>query len=152
MEATVELGVLADTHGRLRPEAVIALAGCAEYYVAGDLCSPLIVPVLADLAPTFAVAGNCDDDPRLPAFLLHVVDGVRILLHHSHLPMDESLHRPDIVITGHSHQPVIEQDGNVLRINPGSAGPRRFRLPVTVARLTIIDGKPEAELIELDGR
>jgi putative phosphoesterase len=150
--ASTCIGLISDTHGLVRPQAIVALEGVDLILHAGDVCSDVTLEELAQIAPVLAVAGNCDDDPRLPAFLLHVVDGVRILLHHSHLPMDESLHRPDIVITGHSHQPVIEQDGNVLRINPGSAGPRRFRLPVTVARLTIIDGKPEAELIELDGR
>ena len=150
--ASTCIGLISDTHGLVRPQAIVALEGVDLILHAGDVCSDVTLEELAQIAPVLAVAGNCDDDPRLPAFLLHVVDGVRILLHHSHLPMDESLHRPDIVITGHSHQPAIEQDGNVLRINPGSAGPRRFRLPVTVARLTIIDGKPEAELIELDGR
>jgi putative phosphoesterase len=147
--APLELGVLADTHGRLRPEAVIALEGCAEFYVAGDLCSPLIVPVLADLAPTFAVAGNCDDDPALPLLVCREVAGVRILMHHGHRPVDESAYRPDVVITGHTHVPRIVEEGGVLRLNPGSAGPRRFNLPVTVARLTLRDGRASARLIDL---
>jgi putative phosphoesterase len=147
--AAVEIGVLADTHGRLRPEAVVALEGCVEYYVAGDLCSPLIVPVLAGFAPTFAVAGNCDDDPALPLVVCREVAGVRLLMHHGHLPVDESAYRPDVVITGHTHVPRIVQDGKVLRLNPGSAGPRRFNLPVTVARLTLRDGQATARLIYL---
>jgi len=146
---SLEFGVLADTHGHLRPEAVVALDGCAEYYVAGDLCSPLIVPVLADLAPTFAVAGNCDDDESLPLVLCREVAGVRILMHHGHRPVDEAAYRPDVVITGHTHVPRIERAGGVLRLNPGSAGPRRFNLPVTVARLTLRDGRATARLIEL---
>lgn len=149
MAAAVEIGVLADTHGRLRPEAVVALEGCAEYYVAGDLCSPLLVPVLAGFAPTFAVAGNCDEDPALPLVVCREVAGVRILMHHGHLPVDESAYRPDVVITGHTHVPRIVQDGQVLRLNPGSAGPRRFNLPVSVARLTLRDGRATARLIEL---
>ena len=149
MGAWLELGVLADTHGRLRPEAVIALEGCAEFYVAGDLCSPLIVPVLADLAPTFAVAGNCDDDPDLPLVVCREVAGVRILMHHGHRPVDEAAYRPDVVITGHTHVPRIVEGGGVLRLNPGSAGPRRFNLPVTVARLTLRDGRASARLIDL---
>ena len=146
------IGLISDTHGLVRPQAIVAFEGVDLILHAGDVCSDTALEELAQVAPVFAVSGNCDDDPHLPAYLVHVVDGVQILLHHSHLPIDESLHQPDVVVTGHTHQPVIEQDGNVLRINPGSAGPRRFRLPVTVARLTIIDGKPEAELIELDGR
>lgn len=149
MAAAVEIGVLADTHGRLRPEAVVALEGCVEYYVAGDLCSPLIVPVLAGLAPTFAVAGNCDEDPALPLVVCREVAGVRILMHHGHIPVDESAYRPDVVITGHTHVPRVIQDGGVLRLNPGSAGPRRFNLPVTVARLTLRDGRASARLIDL---
>ena len=149
MGASLEIGVLADTHGRLRPEAVVALDGCVEFYVAGDLCSPLIVPVLADLAPTFAVAGNCDDDESLPLVLCREVAGVRILMHHGHRPVDEAAFRPDVVITGHTHVPRIERTGGVLRLNPGSAGPRRFNLPVTVARLTLRDGRATARLIEL---
>ncbi len=149
MAAPIEIGVLSDTHGLLRAEAVIALEGCAEYFVAGDLCSPLIVPVLASLGPTFAVAGNGDDDASLPLVVCREVAGVRILMHHGHLPVDEASYRPDVVITGHTHVPLIEQAGPVLRLNPGSAGRRRFNLPVTVARLTLRDGRASARLIEL---
>lgn len=149
MGAPLELGVLADTHGRLRPEAVVALEGCAEFYVAGDLCSPLILPVLAGLAPTFAVAGNCDDDPALPLVVCREVAGVRLLMYHGHQLVDEAAYRPDVVITGHTHVPRIVEEGGVLRLNPGSAGPRRFNLPVTVARLTLRDGRASARLIDL---
>ena len=150
--ASTCIGLISDTHGLVRPQALVALEGVDLILHAGDVCGEDVLPALAGIAPVLAVAGNCDDDPQLPAFVVHVVEGVRILLHHSHLPIDESLHQPNIVVTGHSHQPVIEQDGAVLRINPGSAGPRRFRLPVTVARLTICEGQPRAELVELDGR
>ena len=149
MAAAVEIGVLADTHGLLRPEAVVALEGCQEYLIAGDLGSPLIVPVLATLGPTFAVAGNCDDDESLPLVVCREVAGVRILMHHGHLPVDEAAYRPDVVITGHTHVPRIERVGSVLRLNPGSAGRRRFNLPVTVARLTLRDGQASARLLDL---
>ena len=81
--------------------------------------------------------------------LLREVAGVRILMHHGHLPVDELAYRPDVVITGHTHVPRIVQDGGVLRLNPGSAGPRRFNLPVTVARLTLRAGRASARLIDL---
>ncbi len=151
MAPSVEIGVISDTHGRLRPEAVTALGGCASVLHAGDVCSPRLVAELSEMvAPCFAVAGNCDDDPSLPLMLLREIAGVRVLVHHGHLPVDESAHAPQVVITGHTHVPGLGFKDGVLRLNPGSAGPRRFRLPVTVARLTLGDGPPRARLIELD--
>jgi predicted phosphodiesterase len=76
--------------------------------------------------------------------------GLRVLVHHGHLPVDEAVFRPDVVITGHTHVPKIEQDEAVLRVNPGSAGPRRFNLPVTVARITVRQGRASARHIPLD--
>lgn len=145
----LEIGVISDTHGRLRAEAVLALEGCGIILHAGDVCGPLVLSSLAELAPTYAVAGNCDADPSLPWERLIEHAGLRILLHHGHRPVDESAHRPDVVITGHTHVPKIERDGPVLRLNPGSAGPRRFNLPVTVARITVTGGRPLARLIDL---
>ena len=150
MAPSTEIGVISDTHGRLRAEAILALEGCDVIFHAGDVCGPLILPQLADLAPCHAVAGNCDDDPTLPLTCLRVVAGLRVLVHHGHLSLDEAAFRPDIVITGHTHVPKLEQDGAVLRLNPGSAGPRRFNLPVTVARITVREGRAVARLIPLD--
>lgn len=146
------IGLISDTHGLLRPQALVALEGVDLILHAGDVCGDDILAGLAEIAPTLAVAGNCDADPALPGHRLEVVDGVRILLHHGHLPVDEAGHRPAVVVTGHSHVPLIEDAAGVLRVNPGSAGPRRFRLPVTVARLRIGGGPARAELIELDVR
>lgn len=146
------IGLISDTHGLLRPQALVALEGVDLILHAGDVCGDDILPELAALAPTLAVSGNCDDDPALPSHRLQVVDGVRILLHHGHLRMDEAGHRPDVVVSGHTHVPDIRSEDGVLRVNPGSAGPRRFRLPVTVARLTVRDGRATAELVELDVR
>lgn len=150
MAPSIEIGVISDTHGRLRAEALIALEGCDVIFHAGDVCGPSIVPQLAEIAPCHVVAGNCDDDESLPLTVLQVVAGLRILTHHGDLPVDEAAFRPDIVITGHTHVPKIEQDGAVLRLNPGSAGPRRFNLPVTVARITVRAGRASARLIPLD--
>ena len=149
MEPSFEIGVISDTHGRLRAEAILALEGCDVIFHAGDVCGPLIVPQLAEIAPCHAVAGNCDDD-SLPLTALQVVAGLRVLIHHGHLPVDEAAFHPDIVITGHTHVPKIGQAGMVLRLNPGSAGPRRFNLPVTVARITVRQGRASARLIPLD--
>ncbi len=150
MEPSFEIGVISDTHGRLRAEAIIALEGCDVIFHAGDVCGPLIIPQLAEIAPCHAVAGNCDDDDSLPLTSLQVIAGLRGLVHHGHLRVDEAAFRPDIVITWHTHVPKIEQDGPVLRLNPGSAGPRRFNLPVTLARITVREGRASARLISRD--
>ncbi len=150
MEPSTEIGVISDTHGRLRAEALIALEGCDVIFHAGDVCDPSILSQLAEIAPCHAVAGNCDEDDTLGLTSLEVVAGLRVLVHHGHLPVDEAAFRPDIVITGHTHVPKVEQDGRLLRLNPGSAGPRRFNLPVTVARITVRQGRASARLITLD--
>lgn len=146
------IGLISDTHGLVRPQALVALEGVDLILHAGDVCGGDVLEALAAIAPTLAVGGNCDADPALPAHRLEVVSGVRILLHHGHLALEEAGHRPDVVVTGHTHVPRVEVDGDVLRVNPGSAGPRRFRLPVTLARLTLGGGRPSAELVELDVR
>ena len=105
---------------------------------------------LAGIAPCHAVAGNCDADPALPLTCQQEVVGVRFLVHHGHLPVDVARFRPHVVVTGHTHVPKIERVGDVLYVNPGSAGPRRFNLPVTVARVTIRDGHAQARLIPLE--
>jgi putative phosphoesterase len=150
VELSIEVGVISDTHGRLRAEAILALEGCDVIFHAGDVCGALILPQLSEIAPCHGVAGNCDDDESLPLSSLQVIGGLRILTHHGHLPLDERALCPDIIITGHTHIPKIEQEGAVLRVNPGSAGPRRFNLPVTVARITVRQGRAVARLIHLD--
>lgn len=149
MAKDFEVGLISDTHGKMRPEALLALAGCEIIFHAGDVCGSAVLEDLASVAPCYAVAGNCDSDPALPLTFLQEVAGVRFLIHHGHLPVDVARFRPDVVVSGHTHVPKIEQVGAVLYVNPGSAGPRRFNLPVTVARLTIRAGRPEARLIEL---
>lgn len=149
MAKVFEVGLISDTHGKMRPEALLALEGCAVIFHAGDVCGEAVLEDLATVAPCYAVAGNCDADPELPLTIQQEVAGVRLLIHHGHLPVDVARFRPDVVVTGHTHVPKIEQVGSVLYINPGSAGPRRFNLPVTVARLAICDGRPAARIIEL---
>ena len=149
MAKAFEVGLISDTHGKMRPEALLALAGCEVIFHAGDVCGSAVLEDLATVALCHAVAGNCDADPELPLTVLQEIGGVRFLIHHGHLPVDVARFRPDVVVTGHTHVPKIEQVGPMLYVNPGSAGPRRFNLPVTVARLTIRAGRPEARLIEL---
>lgn len=150
--ATACIGLISDTHGLVRPQALVALEGVDLILHAGDVCGEGILEELAGVAPTFAVGGNCDTDPKLPPSILKVVAGVRILVHHGHRHLNEAVHRPDVVVTGHTHVPLIETVDGVLRVNPGSAGPHRFSLPVTLARLDLSPGKRLAELIELDVR
>lgn len=150
MKSVCEIGLISDTHGLLRPEAIVALEGCDVILHAGDVGGSLIIDTLAQFAPTFAVGGNCDVDETFPNYFAAVYGAKKLIMFHGHLPFDEHEFKPDIVITGHSHIPLFEQDKNILRINPGSAGPKRFKLPVTVARLTISDGIPVARIINLN--
>jgi putative phosphoesterase len=142
--------VISDTHGLLRPEAILALEGCDVILHAGDVGGSLIIDTLIQFAPTFAVGGNCDIEETFPDYFTAEYGGKKLLMFHGHLSIDENEFKPDIVITGHSHIPLIEQDKNILRINPGSAGPKRFKLPVTVARLTISNGIPVVRIINLN--
>lgn len=151
------LGLVADTHGRLRPEALAALEGSDLLLHAGDVGRPEILDELRRLAPVHAVRGNVDGGAWAEALPLHLsldVEGLRLLLHHGHLePPPEGVSAAQVIVQGHSHRPEIvrgdDGSGPVLRVNPGSAGPRRFRLPVTVARLRIDRDRAEAELVEL---
>ena len=150
MKSVCEIGLISDTHGLLRPEAIVALEGCEVILHAGDVGGSLIIETLTQFAPTFAVGGNCDIEETFPDYFTAEYGGKKLLMYHGHLPIDEQSFKPDIIITGHSHIPLIEEDKKILRINPGSAGPKRFKLPVTVARLTISGGTSVARIIHLN--
>ena len=150
MKSVCEIGLISDTHGLLRPEAIVALEGCDVILHAGDVGGSLIIDTLIQFAPTFAVGGNCDIEETFPDFFTAEYGGKKLLMYHGHLPIDEQSFKPDIIITGHSHIPLIEEDKKILWINPGSAGPKRFKLPVTVARLTISGGTSVARIIHLN--
>ena len=148
------MGVIADTHGLLRPEALAALAGCDRIIHAGDLGKTEIFERLSRIAPTVVVRGNVDRGPWAQAFpetLTVSMDGVSVYVLHDlkTLTFDPVEKKMDIVISGHSHRPGIKVEAGVLYLNPGSAGPRRFSLPVTVARLKLGPSGVSAELIEL---
>ncbi|HLX85666.1 MAG TPA: metallophosphoesterase family protein [Terriglobales bacterium] len=148
------IGVISDTHGLLRPETVEALRGSDRILHAGDVGAPEILEALAKLAPVTAIRGNVDTDHwarSLPATEVVEIGGVSIYMLHDRGQLDV---KPEaagfhVVIYGHSHQPKIEERNRVLYFNPGSAGPRRFNLPVSVGRLTIAGGEVRAELVEL---
>ena len=148
------IGVISDTHGLLRPEALAALRGSERIIHAGDVGSPEILEQLAAIAPVTAVRGNVDKSPwarKLPETEVLQVSGVSIYVLHN---IDELDLKPDAaafsaVVYGHSHVPKIEESKGVLYFNPGSAGPRRFKLPVSVGHLVIERGKLSAELYNL---
>ena len=148
------VGVISDTHGLLRPEAVAALQGCGQIIHAGDIGSPEILQQLAQIAPLHVVRGNNDQDApwaeQVPDHLMLEVDGWRTLVVHDIADVPALLDTSTrLVITGHSHKPLIEWRGATLYVNPGSAGRRRFTLPVTLAVLEVREMTIESRLIAL---
>jgi putative phosphoesterase len=148
------LGVISDTHGLLRPEAVEALRGKDAIVHAGDVGEPSILTVLRELAPVTAIRGNIDRGElarELPATALAAFDGVPVYVLHNLADLDLTPRVAGIrvVISGHTHQPSIREEAGVLYLNPGSAGPRRFHYPVTVGELTVERGTPRARIIHL---
>jgi putative phosphoesterase len=149
------IGVISDTHGLLRPEAVAALQGSALIIHAGDIGTPAVLQALEMLAPVVAVRGNNDTGPwaealpdravvELGSHALYVLHDVKTLGRHPQVTGYSA------VIAGHSHRPALVERHGVLFVNPGSAGPRRFTLPVAVARLHIHAVTLRAELVTLD--
>jgi len=146
--------VISDTHGLLRPQAIEALRGAELIVHAGDVGSPDVLAQLERLAPLFAVRGNTDRDPwadRLPPS--QVVEAAGRFLYVLHdlgqLDLDPAAAGFQVVVSGHSHRPAVSRNNGVLYLNPGSAGPRRFQLPTTLADLRIGPAVVEAQIIEL---
>ncbi len=148
------IGIISDTHGILRPEAVEALRGVELILHAGDVGSPDVLDALKGIAPVVAVRGNNDNGPwaeQLPAWEVTEVGVVFIYMIHDVKEIDLSPAAAGfhVVVSGHSHKPSVEERKGVLYVNPGSAGPRRFTLPVSVARLTVSGETVNAEVLEL---
>lgn len=151
----LRVGVISDTHGLLRPQALEALAGAQHLIHAGDVGTPEILERLRELAPVTAVRGNNDVEQwadALPAALTFELAGARLHLLHDLAELAVAPARAGIhvVIAGHSHQPALRRSEGVLYLNPGSAGPRRFSLPVSIAWLDIDNGTLGARLVELN--
>ena len=149
------IGVISDTHGLLRPEALEALAGAKLLIHAGDIGSPDILPALARLAPVEAVRGNVDTEAwarSIPETAVVEIQGRTLYVLHDlkQLDLDPRAAGFDAVISGHSHVPANEMRNGVLYFNPGSAGPRRFRLPVSVGRLWVGSAGIRAEVVVLN--
>jgi putative phosphoesterase len=148
------VGVISDTHGLLRPQALDALRDVSLIVHAGDVEEPQILDTLRAAAPLVVVRGNVDHGAwaeALPETASLSIAGVSLFVLHdlSTLAIDPATVGIDVVIFGHSHKPGAERRNGVLYVNPGSAGPRRFRLPVSVAILTIDAGRVDAEIIPL---
>ena len=150
----MRIGLISDTHGLLRPEAVAALQGCAQIIHAGDIGKPQVLDGLRAIAPLEAIRGNIDTadwaqvlperlDLRIGGLTLHVLHDLK------QLDIDPLAAGIDVVIAGHSHKPKVERRDGVLYVNPGSAGPRRFSLPISLALLELNDGQAQVEHISL---
>jgi putative phosphoesterase len=152
MAESMRIGLISDTHGLLRPQALDALAGVDRIIHAGDIGNAGVLEALAAIAPVDAVRGNNDTGgwaAAIPHDLTLEYAGVGVYLLHDINELRGRMPAVRVVIAGHSHKPlVLEQDG-VLRVNPGSAGPRRFKLPVTVGLLEIVDGRATATILQL---
>jgi putative phosphoesterase len=154
--AIVIIGVISDTHGLLRAEALAALRGSDYIIHAGDIGDSAILRELGKIAPVTAIRGNVDREgwaKKIPATNVLEVGGISIYVLHNLAELDL---KPEaagfaVVVYGHSHVAKQETRNGVLYFNPGSAGPRRFRLPVTIGRLKVKDGKVSGEIVEICG-
>jgi putative phosphoesterase len=155
IERPILIGVISDTHGLLRPEAVRALRGSDHIIHAGDIGDAEILGKLRAIAPVTAVRGNVDREAwarKLPETEAVEFGGVSVYLLHDLAQLDLKPQPAgfQVVISGHSHVAKCETCDGVLFFNPGSAGPRRFKLPVSVGKLTIENGHASTKIIELD--
>jgi uncharacterized protein len=149
------VGLISDTHGLVRPEALAALCGCDLIIHSGDIGKPEVLDALRAIAPVAAIKGNIDIGAwayALPDTLPVTVGDARLFLIHNvnelnFAPAERGFHA---VISGHSHKPGIKTSGSVLFVNPGSAGPRRFKLPIAVGTLRIDGQRITPKIIELD--
>lgn len=151
------IGVISDTHGRITKKALEALKGSELIIHAGDVGNPEILETLGQIAPVYAVRGNTDTDrwaQALPMTQVVEVSGMTFYVLHNiaMLDIDPKTAGFDAVIYGHSHIPKEERQGGVLYFNPGSAGPKRFQLPICLGRMRIKDGQIDVEWSHLERR
>ena len=151
----MRIGLISDTHGLLRPQALDFLQGSDHILHAGDIVGADILAQLAAIAPLTAVRGNNDHGAwahDLPESVTLALGGVVIHILHdlNALAIDPAASGVRVIVTGHSHKPACEERGGVLYINPGAAGRRRFSLPVSVGELLVEDGRVAARLVTLD--
>lgn len=149
----LKIGVISDTHGVLRPEVLDVFKNVDHIVHAGDICSDTLIGELQQIAPVSAVKGNSDYTPKcrnLPLFDIVKIGPAEIFLHHGHMESFNIMPPgTNIIVSGHTHLPRVELFGGILRVNPGSAGPRRPSAPVSVGIITIYNRARSAEIIEL---
>ena len=148
----MRIGLISDTHGLLRPEVLAFLQGSDHIVHGGDICDPRVLEALAAIAPITAVRGNNDRGPWASALreteLLKLGDVFIYAIHDlTELDIDPSAAGVGVVVSGHSHQPSVEQRGGVLYVNPGSAGPRRFKLPISAGELILNGSAASARIV-----
>ena len=146
------VGVISDTHGLLRPEAVAALQGVNAILHAGDIGAPEVIHALERIAPVSAIRGNVDTDlwaSVFPVTLTIELGGREFHLIHNITELKKAPKGVAAVVFGHSHKAAVEDRGGVLYFNPGSAGPKRFKLPVSVGKIHIVDGELRPGIVEL---
>ncbi|MCK1754123.1 metallophosphoesterase family protein [Bradyrhizobium sp. 137] len=152
---TFRIGIISDTHGLLRPEAERGLAGVDHIIHAGDIGRPEIVGALRRIAPVTAIRGNVDNGEwarEYPDTNLVRLAGKSIYVLHDLKTLQDDLGAGiDVIVSGHSHVPKIDTVGGVLYVNPGSAGPRRFKLPITLATLDVTSQGMRPEIHDLGG-
>lgn len=154
----MRIGLVSDLHGRFDPHLPRVLAGVERILVAGDIVEPGLLDRLREIAPVDAVRGNNDMSPvltALPEFLCLDLAGTRVLMAHDRgnrrLAAEMRRHAPDVLVVGHSHKPLVERDGGVLIVNPGSSGPKRFSLPRTAGTMVLAAGRrPRVALWDLE--
>lgn len=149
------IGLISDTHGLLRPEALAFLRGCDHIVHAGDIGPRSILEALAAIAPLTAVRGNNDTAgwaATLPESVTVELAGLRLHVLHDlkQLALDPAAHGIGVVVAGHSHRPRVEVRDDVVYVNPGSAGPRRFKLPVAAGELLVASGRLTPRLVEFE--
>lgn len=149
------VGLISDTHGLLRPEAIEYLGGCDIILHGGDVGKPEVIAGLEAIAPVHAIRGNVDRAPWASAYpetMLVEIEDVSIYLVHSKdwLDLDPLAAGIDVVLCGHSHKPLVEEIDGVTYVNPGSAGPRRFSLPVSLGRMKVNGGGFDLTLHEIE--
>jgi putative phosphoesterase len=152
--SAVRIGLISDTHDLLRPQAIDFLRGSDFIIHAGDICDSMVIDELARIAPVTVVRGNNDRGAwanALPETELVRFGGISIYVIHDlgQLDIDPNGAGVRVVVSGHSHKPVIEHRDGVVFVNPGSAGPRRFKLPISVAELVVAGGLVSARIVEL---
>jgi uncharacterized protein len=157
MATTRVIGLISDTHGLVRPDVFLAFEGVEAIFHAGDVGGREVLDILAKIAPVQAVFGNTDmpDDPGLCRHFTETVGGLTVHVSHGHelgSPTPARLlerYDADVIVYGHTHRPLVTMSGRRLVVNPGAAGPRRFHLLPSVARLTVRDGVAAADIIDL---